>query len=71
MPVATSSALLAKVTDQDHIARLRAARKRELLAVAREVEPEDLVGLEVGQLYGFPPSSGSDQMLETPLMVSM
>src|SRR5206468_9505890 len=45
---------LAKVSDQDHVARLRAAREGELLAVAREVEPEDLVGLEVGQLYRLP-----------------
>src|SRR5262249_19829411 len=40
-----------EVADQNHVARLRAAREGELLAVAREVEPEDLVGLEVGQLY--------------------
>src|SRR5207244_3728216 len=44
----------AEVSDHNHVARLRAAREGELLAVAREVEPEDLVGLEVGQLYRLP-----------------
>src|SRR5437870_2900582 len=46
--------VLVKVADQDHVARLRAAREGELAAVAREVEPEDLVGLEVRQLYRLP-----------------
>ena len=45
---------LAKVPNQDHVARLRPAGERELTAVAREVEPEDLIGLEVGQPYRLP-----------------
>jgi hypothetical protein len=43
-----------EVADQNHVARLRAAREGELLAVGREVEPKDLVGLEIGQLYRLP-----------------
>ena len=39
---------LAKVADQNHVARLSAARNYELPAVAREGEPEDFVGLKVG-----------------------
>src|SRR5262245_5733840 len=31
----------AEVSNQDHVARARAARERELFAVAREVEPEE------------------------------
>src|SRR4029077_8905879 len=46
-----SHCALAEVSDQDDIARLRAARERQLFAVAREVEPEDTVGFEVGQLF--------------------
>src|SRR4029077_1817754 len=46
-----SHCALAEVSDQDDIARLRAARERQLFAVAREVEPEDAVGFEVGQLF--------------------
>ena len=49
---------LTKIADQNHVARLCAARKRELLAVAREVEQENLVGLEVGQQYGPPAVEG-------------
>ena len=45
---------LAKVPDQDHVARPCPLGERELTAIAREVEPEDLVGLEVGQLYRLP-----------------
>src|SRR5215471_15188369 len=41
-----------EVADQNHVARLRTTRERKLLAVAREVKPEDLVGFEVGQLFG-------------------
>src|SRR5205823_4477928 len=40
-----------KVPYQDHVTRLRAARERELASVAREVEPKDAVGFEVGQLF--------------------
>src|SRR5262244_1303256 len=43
-----------EIADQNHVARLCATRKGELLAVAREVEPENLVGLEVGQLFRRP-----------------
>src|SRR5512138_1102107 len=44
---------LAKVSNQNHIARLCDSRNGEL-TVAREVEPENLVGLEVGQLFRWP-----------------
>jgi len=40
----------AKILDKDNVARLRAAREGELTTVAREVEPKDAVGFEVGQL---------------------
>ena len=49
---------LFEISNQDHIACLRAARKRELFAVVREVEPENLVGLEVGQLFRRPAVRG-------------
>ena len=61
----------AEVSNQNHVACLRAAREGELLAVVREVEPEDLVGLEVGQLYGLSAVKWQRQMLETPLIVSI
>jgi hypothetical protein len=43
--------VLTKVPNQDHVAGLGAAREGELLAIARKVKPEDLIGLEVGQPY--------------------
>src|SRR5436853_5166803 len=37
--------------DQDHVARLRATRERELFAVARDGEPKNVLRSEVGQLF--------------------
>src|ERR1051326_2565921 len=40
--------------DQDHVAGLLAARKRQLLAVKREVEPKNPLGSKVCQLFWRP-----------------
>ena len=37
--------------DQDHIARLRATRERELFTIAREGEPENALRRKIGQLF--------------------
>ena len=43
---------LLEIADQDNVARLRAAREGESLAVGREVEREDEIRHEIGQLFG-------------------
>ena len=53
VPLVSSATSLPEVINQNHVARLRAARVRKLFAVAREVEPGAKRGsLLVGSLPG-------------------
>jgi len=49
----TDDVISSEVADEHNVPSDGAARQGQLFAIARPVEPEYMIGLEIGQLHGL------------------